>query len=169
MGSLPRPTTVLTCYRTRRRIGAYLDGALVGRESDVTAAHLATCSRCQAELDTLRRFSVMLRRGVSSPSGPEWTGFWQGVRRGIEDGRGRFPAPSRAARWRRPRFVVGTAAALAVVASMLLWRATREPLAPPAAAAISVSSADTEHPRGTVMIYSPPEKDLAVVWVFDVD
>ena len=160
---------MLTCYRTRRNIGAYLDGALGGRESDVTAAHLATCRSCHAELDTLRRLSAMLRRGVPSPASPEWTGFWEGVRRGIEDGRGEVLATLRADWWRRPRLVVGTAVALAVVASVVLWRAPRESLAPLAAAAISVSSADTDHPRGTVMIYSPPEKDLAVVWVFDLD
>ena len=69
----------------------------------------------------------MLRRGVPSSAGPEWTGFSEGVR----------------------------------------W-VPRESFTPPAAA-ISVSSADTDHPRGTVMIDSPPEKDLAVVWVFDLD
>lgn len=150
-------------------MGAYLDGALGGRESDVTTAHLATCLRCHAELDTLRRLSAMLRRGLPSPGSLEWTGFWEGVRRGVEDGRGKVTATPWAARWRRPRLVVGTAAALAVAASVVLWPAPRAPLTPPAAAAISVSSADTDHPRGTVMIYSPPEKDLAVVWVFDID
>jgi anti-sigma factor RsiW len=155
------------CYRTRRRIGAYLDGALGGRESDVTAAHLATCLSCHAELDTLKRLSAMLRHGVPSSAGPEWTGFWEGVRRGIEDGWVKVPAEPRADWWRRPRLVVGTAAALAVVASVAVW-APRESLTP-STAAISVSSADTDHPRGAVMIYSPPEKDLAVVWVFDLD
>jgi len=160
---------VLTCYRIRRRIGAYLGGALGGRESDVTAAHLATCLSCHAELDTLRRLSAMLRRGVPSPASPEWTGFWEGVRRGIEDSRGKVPSTPRADWWWRPRLVVGTAAVFAVAASVVLWRAPREPLTPTVAATISVSSADSDHPRGTVMIYSPPEKDLAVVWVFDLD
>lgn len=160
---------MLTCYRTRRRIGAYLDGALGGRESDVTTAHLATCLRCHAELDALRRLSAMLGRVVPSPESLEWTGFWEGVRRGIEEGRGKAAATSWTARWRHPRLIVGTAAALAVVALVVLWQAPRAPLTPPADAAISVSSADTDHPRGTVMIYSPPEKDLAVVWVFDLD
>ena len=166
---LLRPTTVLTCYRTRRRIGAYLDGALGGRASDITAAHLATCLRCHAELDTLRRLSAMLRRGMPLPVSPEWTGFWEGIRRGIEDDREKAFAPPPPAWWRRPRLVVGTAAALAVVASLILWQSSRYPLMLPVDAAISVSSADTDHPRGKVMIYSPPEKDLAVVWVFDLD
>ena len=157
------------CYRTRRRIGAYVDGALDGRESDVTAVHLATCPRCHADLDTLRQLSAMLRRGAPTPKSPEWTGFWEGIRRRIEDDREKLLARPRRAWWRRPRLVVGTAAALAVVASLILWQRSRDPLVLPVDAAISVSSADTEHPRGKVMIYSPPEKDLAVVWVFDLD
>ena len=52
---------------------------------------------------------------------------------------------------------------------MILWQLPRSPFIPQAAAAISVTSADTNHPSGTVMIYSPPEKDLAVVWVFSDD
>ena len=32
-----------------------------------------------------------------------------------------------------------------------------------------VASASTEDPRGTVMVYSTPEQDVAVVWVFGLD
>ena len=107
----------------------------------------------------------MLRESAPSPAPPDWTGFWEGVRRGIET-----PRLERGARPRwRPRLVASAAAALAVGASVFLWQLPRAPFTPQAAAAISVNSADTKHPRGTVMIYSPPEKDLAVVWVFADD
>jgi anti-sigma factor RsiW len=156
---------VLTCYRTRRRIGAYLDDALGGRASSRTAAHIAGCARCHAELTSLRRLATMLRQSAPSPTLPDWTGFWEGVRRGIER-----PAVAAAPRPRwRPRLVVGAAAALAVVTSLVLWQAPRSPFTSQAAAEISVSSANTSHPRGTVMVYSPPEKDIAVVWVFSDD
>jgi len=157
------------CYRTRRRIGAYLDGALDGRESDVTAAHLATCPRCHTDLDTLRQLSAMLRRGVPTPVSLEWPGFWEGIRRRIEDDREELLAPPQPAWWWRPRLVVGTAAVLAVVASLILWQSSRDPLVLPVDASISVSSADTEHSRLIFIISAPPEKDLAVVWVFDLD
>jgi anti-sigma factor RsiW len=154
---------VLNCYRTRRRLGAYLDQALADRESAKAAAHIAVCVRCRAEVESLRRLSVMLRQRMPSPALPDWTGFWEGIRRGIEAPR--IEAPT-SPRW-RPRFVVGTAGALAVAASLLvLWQAPWPSLAPPAASAISVSSADTDHPGGTVMVYSPPEQNFAVVWVF---
>jgi anti-sigma factor RsiW len=154
---------VLTCYRTRRRIGAYLDDALGDRASSKAFAHIAGCPRCHAELASLRRLEAMLREGSPSPSLPDWTGFWEGVRRGVE-----APAVEHRIRPRRvrPRLVVGTAAALAVGASVIFWQIPRTPLSSQAVAAVTVNSADTQRPGGTVMIYSPPEKDLAVVWVF---
>jgi anti-sigma factor RsiW len=153
---------VLSCYRTRRRIGAYLDQALGDRESARAAAHISACSRCHAELESLRRLSLMLRQSVPSPSLPDWTGFWEGIRRGLEAPRVEVRARPR---W-RPRLVAATAGALAVATAVVLWQVPRSSLTPRADAAISVSSADTDHPGGTVMVYSPPERDLAVVWVF---
>ena len=154
---------MLICYRTRRRIGAYLDEALGDREAARAAAHIAVCVRCHAEVESLRRLSVMVRQGMPSPPLPDWTGFWEGIRRGIEVPRGEARARPR---W-RPRLVVGTAGALAVAASLVvLWQAPWPSLTPRVASAISVSSANTDHPGGTVMVYSPPEQNFAVVWVF---
>lgn len=158
---------MLRCYRTRRRVSAYLDGVLGHRQSAFAVAHLATCARCRAELESLRHLSGALRRSAPSPVPPDWTGFWEGVRRGIEEALVETPVKTQP-RW-RPRLVVAAAAALAVTVSVGVWQLPRTTLAPPADAAISVSSADTDHPRGTVMIYSPPEKDLAVVWLFAPD
>jgi anti-sigma factor RsiW len=157
---------VLICYRTRRRIGAYLDEALGDRDAARAAAHIATCSRCHAELESFRRLATMLRHTMPAPTLPEWTGFWEGVRRGIETPRA--PVAVVRPRW-RPRLVVGAAAAVAVLISAVLWQVPRLPFTSEAVAAISVNSADTDHPGGTVMIYSPPERDLAVVWVFAED
>ena len=156
---------MLTCYRTRRRIGAYLNDALTDRASATTAAHIATCAGCHDELTTLRRLGTMLRESALAPTPPDWTGFWEGVRRGIEAPQVEVRARPR---W-RPRLVASAAAALVVGASVFLWQFPRGPFTLQAAAAISVNSADTNHPRGTVMIYSPPERDLAVVWVFADD
>jgi hypothetical protein len=153
---------VLTCYRTRRRIGAYLDEALDDRQSASASAHLAVCARCRAEMDGLRQLSSLLRRSLPEPPLPDWTGFWEGVRRGIDPPR----VAVRAQRRWRPRLVAATALAAVVGVAVFVWQAPKNPFTPQAAAAISVSSADTAHPGGTVMVYSPPEKDLAVVWLF---
>ena len=158
--------TMLRCYRTRRRIGAYLDGALADGESVLVADHVAVCRRCHAELASLRGIVEILRGSTSVPA-PEWSGLWEGIRHGIE--RSRLDVSIRARPGWRPRLVLATAAMCAIVAVVVLWQAPLLRPTPRADAAISVSSADTAHPRGTVMIYSPPEKDLAVVWVFDLD
>ena len=157
---------MLTCYRTRRRIGAYLDDALGNRASSKASAHIAGCLRCHDELASLRRLGAMLRERSPAPALPDWTGFWEGVRRGIE-----APAVELRTRprRRRARLVAGTAAALAVGASVIFWQIPRAPFTSQAAAAVTVNSADTSRPGGTVMIYSPPEKDLVVVWVFTED
>ena len=159
---------MLTCYRTRRRIGAYLDDALGDRESSRAAAHIAVCARCHAEVAGFRRLTAMLRQSVPAVPAPEWTGFWEGIARRIE-----APAPVVEVRPRprwRPRLVAASAAAaMAVGISVAVWQAPWSPFTPEAVAAISVNSADTAHPNGTVMVYTPPEKDLAVVWLFADD
>lgn len=153
---------MLTCYRTRRRIGAYLDDALGQRQSARASAHISACARCHAEVESLTRLSLRLRSSAPSPELPDWTGFWEGIRRGIDGPRIDVQAH---ARW-RPRLVMGTAGALALAASLIVvWQAPWGPLAPHPAAAITVSSADTDHPGGAVMVYSPPERDLAVIWL----
>lgn len=156
---------MLTCYRTRRRIGAYLDEALGDRASSKAAAHIAVCARCRSELVSLRRLATMLRQSAPAAPLPEWTGFWEGIVRRID---APVAAPRPHIRW-RPRLVAGGAvAALAMGVSVAVWQPW-SPFTSPASAAISVNSADTTHPSGTVMIYTPPEKDLAVVWLFADD
>jgi hypothetical protein len=110
----------------------------------------------------------MLRRSLSSPLAPDWTGFWEGVRRGIEAPRVETVAARTRPGWLlRPRFAFGAAAALAAAALMVVWQIPRTSVTPVAEAAVSVTSADTDRLDATVMVYTPPERDLAVVWLFD--
>ena len=53
---------VLTCFLTRRRIGAYLDEALEDVQAQSIAKHLSRCSRCQAEAENIRRVRALLQR-----------------------------------------------------------------------------------------------------------
>lgn len=160
---------VLTCLRTRRRIGAYLDGALENGPAQSTARHLSGCNTCQREAEELRRIRALLQRTLgfdSSRAEPDWSGFWPGVVRGVEDTRRRQDQPAIAPRrWWRPRWALGGALATAVLVSLTLWQTL--PLVPDDP--ITVSSAETEDPRGTVMVYSTQEKDVAVVWVLGLD
>lgn len=159
---------MLACLRVRRRIGAYLDGALDARASLATASHLHCCARCHAEAEALRRLHGALEAALAPPPAVEWTEFWAGVRRGIEQAGtpGRAPARWGAGWTLRPGLALGgvLAAALAGVAIWGAWPGPTSTEAP-----VVVSSASTDHPAATVMVYAPPERDLAVVWVFDLE
>lgn len=195
----PRPTSVLTCFRTRRRIGAYLDGALEADAAASAARHLAECASCRREAEGLQRTKALLQRALSPetvPAPPDWTAFWPGILRGIEAGR-RVPAAKPHAGWRRARWALGGAlvAALVIGATLSQWQAQRQeqtqtaappvlekpvlvsttagenpvPLGTTVEDPVLISSADTEHPDGSVMIYHTPERDMSVVWVFGVN
>lgn len=163
---------MLTCYLTRRRLDAYLDGALDPGAARSASAHLETCERCRQEADHLRKLRGMLR-GHLTPAEPDWTGFWQGVVRGIEDGRILKPVPVKRPWWQlstawRPRWALGGALAAALLMSVGVWEWM--PGGPVLSdAGVLVTSASTEDPSGTVMVYSTPEQDVAVVWVFGLD
>ena len=165
---------VLSCLLTRRRIGAYLDGALENGPARSIGKHLTGCARCQTEAENIRRVRALLHRTLSlslNQPDPDWSGFWPGIVRGIEDRKHReIPTPVVARRswWWRPRLTLGGALVAAALASVTLWQMTSGPLAPDAP--IFVSSAHTDDPRGTVMVYSPHEQqDVAVVWVLGLD
>lgn len=165
-----RPTSVLTCLRVSRRIGAYLDGALEGAQAEAATRHLAGCATCRREADGLRRTRALLRRSLSpaaSAAEPDWAGFWPGIVRGIEDAR-RAPAMAVARRgWLRPRWALGSALVAAFLGSMTLWQTIQAPPAfdPP----VIVSAANTDHPQASVMVYHAPDQDMTVVWVFGLD
>jgi anti-sigma factor RsiW len=186
---------VLTCFRTRRRIGAYLDGALEADAAASAARHLAECASCRREAEGLQRMKALLQRALSPeavPAPPDWTAFWPGILRGIEAGR-RAPAAKPHTGWRRTRWALGGALVAALVTGTTLsqWQEQRQtaappvlekpvlvsttagddpvPLAPAVDDPVLISSADTEHPDGSVMIYHTPERDMSVVWVFGVN
>ena len=165
---------VLTCFLTRRRIGAYLDGALENGRAESIAKHLSRCHRCQGEAENIRRVRALLQRTLSlgqNRAEPDWSGFWPGIVRGIEDAKHRqSPAPVRArgSWWWRPRLTLGGALVAAALVSVTLWQLNSGPLAPDAP--IFVSSAHTDDPQATVVVYSPHEQqDVAVVWVLGLD
>jgi anti-sigma factor RsiW len=160
---------VLTCLRTRRRIGAYLDGALGDRAARSPASHLSGCRICQREAESLRRVRALLQRSLSTSPGaaePDWTGFWPGIVRGIGNARRAEPLPgSTRWRWWRPRWALGGAVAAVAIVSLTLWQTIPGVPDPP----VVVSSAHTDDPRGTVMVYSTHDKDVTVVWVLGLD
>ena len=165
---------VLTCLLTRRRIGAYLDGALDGPAGQSVAKHLGHCAGCQREAENIRRLRSLLQRTLTASTQraePDWSGFWPGIVRGIEDAKrqpARAATVARRSWWWRPRLTVGGALVAVVLVSVTLWQLTSGPLAPDVP--IFVSSAETDDPRATVVVYSPHEqRDVAVVWLLGLD
>jgi anti-sigma factor ChrR (cupin superfamily) len=156
---------VLTHYLTRRRLGAYLDGALDEKTARSTAAHLTTCGACRRDADGLRRLRGLLQESLGAAVEPDWTGFWPGVVRGIDAAKTMRPAASRRAWW-RPQWALGGALASALLVSIGLWQFG--PGGGPQDGII-VRSASTGDPRATVMVYGTPERDVAVVWVLGLD
>lgn len=156
---------MLTCYRTRRRLGAYLDGALGERAASLTATHLGDCVVCQREADSFRRLRALLGRHAAVPE-PEWSGLWPSIARSIESA-GR-PVPVRApSQWIRPTWALGGALAATLLISLTVWQILPGSVRPEPS--VVVRSASTEYPDGSVMVYSVPEQDVTVVWVFDAD
>ena len=161
---------MLTCYRSRRRLGAYLDGALDQETTSSTAAHLGSCEVCQREAGELRRLHGLLVRNLTAAAPADWTGFFQGVVRGIEDQRAARPAPARRG-WLPAlmghRWAFGGGLVAALLLSLGIWQYSVG--VRPSEAGVLVTSAHTDDPRGTVMVYSTPEQDVAVVWVFGLN
>lgn len=157
---------MLTCYRTRRRLGTYLDAALDERAASLTAAHLDRCATCQREVETLRRLRALLERHAAVPE-PDWSGLWPSIVRGIEGARrpARLPTPGRRP-W-RPTWALSGALAATVLISLTVWQMLPGSLGPEPS--VIVRSASTEYPDGSVMVYSVPEQDMTVVWLFDAD
>jgi anti-sigma factor RsiW len=145
-------------------LGAYLDAALPEHRQASVGAHVSACRHCQAELDALRRMRQRLRESLAVAAPTDWTGFWPGVVRGIEDRRRRSaPVPARIWPVWRPRLAFGGAVAALLVASLTLWQVlTPGPTVP----TVVVSAAQTEDPAASLMVYAPPERDLAVIWIF---
>lgn len=155
---------VASCYLRKRRIGAYLDSALAGPAARAMAAHLERCPPCQAEAAGLGRLRGLVRESAPVAE-PDWTGFWPGIRRGIEAAaRPARPRVARALLHRRAALVGAAAAALLAVT---VWQGGDSPVVTEGTTTVAI--ADTEHPDGSVMVYTPPGDYMTVIWVFGLD
>ena len=103
---------------------------------------------------------------MAAPADPDWTGFWPGVVRGIQDARVPRREPQRRSRL-RPRWAYGGALATALLVSTAVWQLMPSPVTPEFP--VIVRSADTGDPNATVMVYSTPDRDLTVVWVMGLE
>ena len=159
---------MLSHFLTRRRLSAYLDGALTEAQARQVEAHVGRCAACQAEVESFRRLKTAIHRSLSAPE-PDWTGFWEGVVRGVEDKRLRAPVPEPRARrpvW-RSQWAMGGALAAMVLLSVSLWQNLGDTPMSVTDEPVVVNAASTGQPDGGVMVYSTFDKAVTVVWLLD--
>lgn len=167
------------CWRTQKVLGPYQDGELPPRRRTQVERHLSGCETCRAELAEIERVSALLRTPVADPPAAMWQAFWPQVRARLSAAEQRKPVPWPVpwiVRWwppilAHPRLAMGSAAlALALLAvgtwQGVQWMGSPVPLVPQG---VVVQSVESAHPNSTVMVFSHPETELTVVWVFGLD
>jgi anti-sigma factor RsiW len=180
------------CWLIQRRLGAYRDGELGPAARTKTLAHVGHCAACRAELSALDRLHAGLSMAVPEPAEGVWDAFWPQVRTRLLTSPDREPARRPAwAPWRplleHPRLALGSAVAAAAMVTLAVlapWQQSvplREPtriagpVAPPEVSKpvtptpVVVESVETEAPDSSVMVYTHPDADVTVVWVFGLE
>lgn len=155
----------LKCFWMKRRLAPYVDGALSGERVAAVASHLRGCADCRGEVSRLERLRGLLRSTFTVGPDPDWTRFWDGVRGRIVGERQR---PWGAAWGWSPRLALGGTLVALLLLAALLWPIgpTEGPARP---AGVVVNTVETAHPDGNLMVFSSPEDDMTVIWVFGFD
>src|SRR6266446_2042835 len=148
----------LGCLWSRPRLERLVDGALGPGMGRVTASHASRCGTCRAEMDRLRRLRALVQSAEVQAADPDWAAFWPAVRQRIAAER---PAPVRDAWWLpywkpvwgHPRVALGGLVVSSLAAAL--------------AAPVQVQDVSTADPDRSVMVYSNPDDDVTVIWVFN--
>jgi anti-sigma factor RsiW len=160
------------CFWNRSRLERLVDGALEPRQSRATEGHVARCRRCEGEVAQLRRLRGLVRASELPVTDPDWSGFWPALRLRLA---AEAPAPVREAWWLpfwkpvwgHPRVAIGGLAVSGLALSLVLWPAPPVSTPRAIAAPVVVQDVSTTDPDRSVMVYSSPEDDVTVIWVFN--
>jgi anti-sigma factor RsiW len=158
----------LGCLWNRPRLERLVDGALGPRAGRATASHAARCPRCGGLVEQLTRLRLLIRSSAPEVADPDWAAFWPAVRVRIAS---EAPRPARESWWLpfwkpvwgHPRVALGSLMVSTLVVALVLWPSAQLTLAAPVVVQ-DVSSAD---PNRSVMVYSSPDDDVTVIWVFN--
>lgn len=164
----------LGCLWNRSRLEGYADGDLGTRAGRSVRVHLDRCAACRAETDRLARLRALLHSALPEPGEPDWSGFWPAVRIRIV---GEAPRPVREPWWlplwrpfwAYPRLALAGTLAAGLVVALVLWPAGEARVPVAWAEPVLVQDVGTVDPDSSVMVYSSPEHDLTVIWVFNPD
>ena len=162
----------LGCLWNRSRLEAYTDGALEAPAARAVTAHVERCPACRTRVERLRRLRDVVSVEAGPAADPDWTGFWPAVRRRIASEPAR-PAvkdawwlPFWKPVWGHPRLATVTAAMAALLLSFSFWPGQEGEVPVAWAGPVVVQDVSTADPGGSVMVYSTPERDVTVIWVF---
>ena len=158
----------LGCLWNRPRLERLVDGALGPRAGRAATSHAARCPRCGGEVEQLTRLRLLIRSSAPDVADPDWAGFWPAVRvRLARDAprpvRESWWLPAWKPVWGHPRVAFGSLMVSSLALGLVLWPSAPVTLAAPVVVQ-EVSSAD---PDRSVMVYSSPDDDVTVIWVFN--
>lgn len=161
----------LGCLWSRPRLERLVDGSPDARPGRLVTSHVARCTDCRTRVEQLQRLRSLVREAAAPVSDPDWSGFWPAVSRRIA---AEHPRPVRDAWWMpfwkpvwgHPRMALGSLAVSALVAFLVLWPSP-ETTTPALAGTVQVQDVSTTDPDRSVMVYSNPDDDVTVIWVFN--
>ena len=161
----------LGCLWNRARLERLVDGALGPRAGRAATSHAARCPRCGGEVEQLTRLRRLIRSSVADVPDPDWAGFWPAVRVRLAR---EAPRPVRESWWLpawkpvwgHPRVALGSLMVSSLAAVLVLWPSPQVTV-PTFAAPVVVQDVSSGDPDRSVMVYSSPDDDVTVIWVFN--
>lgn len=161
----------LGCLWNRPRLERLVDGALGPRAGRAATSHAARCPRCGGEVEQLTRLRLLIRSSAPDVADPDWAGFWPAVRVRLAR---EAPRPVRESWWLpvwkpvwgHPRVALGSLMVSGLAAALVLWPGPQV-TTPTFAAPVVVQDVSSADPDRSVMVYSSPEDDVTVIWIFN--
>jgi anti-sigma factor RsiW len=161
----------LGCLWNRARLERLVDGALGPRAGRAATSHAARCPRCGGEVEQLTRLRLLIRSSAPDVAEPDWAGFWAAVRVRLAS---EAPRPVRESWWLpvwkpvwgHPRVALGSLMVSSLAAALILWPSPPTTV-PTFSAPVVVQDVSSADPDRSVMVYSSPDDDVTVIWVFN--
>jgi hypothetical protein len=123
-------------------------------------------------VERLTRLRGLIRSTETDVADPDWAGFWPAVRVRIAS---EVPRPVREPWWLpfwkpvwgHPRVALGSVMVSSLAVALVLWPSTPVTVPRALAAPVVVQDVSTTDPDRSVMVYSNPDEDVTVIWVFN--
>jgi anti-sigma factor RsiW len=169
--------SMISCLWMRPRLEGYADSGLDQRLMRAVEAHLARCPHCLAGVERHIRQRNVVKAALPVPPEPDWTGFWPGIQARIAVKDTPKPlkdwlknwgwAPVWTPVWGHPRVALGGVMAVVMALFLSLWPGGESQVSTAWAGPVVVQDVGTPDPERTVMVYSTPDQDLTVIWLFN--